>query len=98
MPHAETTGRSAPVLDVATGRELVRVVPPSDGARQVLQAFTADGARLVGVNDGERSYLLVWDLRRLRAGLAERGLDWDTAPPPAATPRPALRVTMEPAP
>jgi WD40 repeat protein len=85
------------LLDVATGRELVRVAPPSADGRQVLQTFTADGARLVGVTDGERGDLLVWDLRRLRAGLAERRLDWDAAPLPAATPRPALRVTVEPA-
>jgi WD40 repeat protein len=84
-------------LDVATGRELVRVAPPSVEARQVLQTFTADGARLVGVDDGERSDLRVWDLRRLRTGLAERGLDWDAAPLPAATPQPPLRVTLEPA-
>jgi WD40 repeat protein len=85
------------LLDVATGRELVRVAPPSVEGRQVLQTFTADGARLVGVSDAERQDLRVWDLRRLRAGLAERGLDWDAAPLPAAIPRPALRVTVEPA-
>jgi WD40 repeat protein len=83
------------LLDVATGRELVRVAPASAEARQVLQTFSADGGRLVGVTGGERQDLRVWDLRRLRAGLAERGLDWDTAPLPASTPRPALRVTVE---
>jgi hypothetical protein len=85
------------LLDVATGRELVRVEPPSAVGIQVLQTFTADGARLVGVDDGERRELRVWDLRRLRAGLAERGLDWDAVPLSAATPQPALRVTLEPA-
>jgi len=77
------------LLDVATGRGLVRVAPPSAEGRQALQAFTADGVRLVGVSDATRADLRVWDLRLLRAGLAERGLDWDAAPLPPRHPDPS---------
>jgi WD40 repeat protein len=41
--------------------------------------FSPDGARLVVGTEGNR--LFVWDLRSVRAGLADLGLDWDAPPP-----------------
>jgi WD40 repeat protein len=83
------------VLDVMTGHELVRVAPPSTDGGLALVTLTADGSFLVGVSDGERKDLRVWDNRRLRAGLAERGLDWEAAPLATRVARPPLHVTVE---
>ncbi|MFO0811427.1 MAG: WD40 repeat domain-containing serine/threonine-protein kinase [Gemmataceae bacterium] len=83
------------LLDVATGDELVRIEAPTQQP-VALPVFSADGAWLVGVVQGPRSCLCVWDLRRLRAGLSQRGLDWDAAPLPVPTVRSTFRVTIEP--
>jgi hypothetical protein len=59
-------------------------------------AFSPDGGRLAVANDTEGR---VWELRRIRAQLAEMGLDWDA--PPLSTPDPAeaaalpLRIRVE---
>ncbi len=64
--------------------------------------FSPDGSRLVVKGGAAR--LRVWDLRRLRDGLARRGkdrlaggLDWDLPPfpPPAAAPHPINAVQVE---
>jgi Tfp pilus assembly protein PilF len=53
--------------------------------------FSPDGSLLVvGTSAG---YLHVWDLRRIRARLAEMNLDWDTAP---FSPSPAATTTEQP--
>src|SRR5260370_34703284 len=65
-----TTEGYARLVEIATGRELVRIEPP-DG-RLGLMAFTPDGTRLLELcSDGLR----VWDLRRSRRELARDGLD-----------------------
>jgi serine/threonine protein kinase/WD40 repeat protein len=65
------------LVELATGRELVRLEDLEQNAG--LAAFSPDSTRLVvEVKNGLR----VWDLRRLRAGLAELGLDWDAPPFP----------------
>ena len=57
------------------GKELVRL--PHTGSSVVNpRNFSADGASLY-VTDPESGGLAVWDLRRLRQGLAELDLDWD---------------------
>jgi WD40 repeat protein len=75
------------LVEVATGRELARLEDPDlNQPYQVL--FTPDGSQLITVN--RQTGIHVWDLRRLRAGLAERGRDWE-APPyelAAVAPRP----------
>jgi hypothetical protein len=54
-------------------------------------SFTRDGSRLL-VCTGQG--IQVWDLRRIRAELAQRDLDWDAPPyPPASVP--AEQLTME---
>jgi hypothetical protein len=70
----------ARLVEIATGRELVRIEPP-DLSLGVM-TFTPDGARLL---EPCGSGLRVWDLRRIRRRLAEFGLDWDG---PAYPPEP----------
>src|SRR5947209_19498292 len=69
------------LVEFPTGRELARLEDADRHAHSAV--FTPDGTRLVGLaNTG----VVVWDLRRLRAGLAELGLDWDAPPYPPAPP------------
>jgi hypothetical protein len=67
------------LLELASGRELATL---DEG---VPLGFDADGSHLaVCVQDPSK--LQVWDLRRVREGLAAMKLDWETPPfPPAAT-------------
>jgi tetratricopeptide (TPR) repeat protein len=78
-----------------TGREYARLEDPNqDRAWHV--SFSPDGTQLV-VN-GDAQSLHVWDLRAIRAELAQRGLDWDPkAHPPADDPKdaPSLRVVVD---
>ena len=81
-------------LAVETGRGIVRLVDPQTG-QLIAQLedpnqdrsdayFTPDGGRLVAVSLEGRC-VHVWDLRRIRRGLAEMRLDWDQPDyPPAA--------------
>jgi tetratricopeptide (TPR) repeat protein len=89
-----TTEGYARLVEIATGRELVRIEPP-DGSLGEMK-FTSDGTRLVepcGVG------LRVWDLGRIRRRLAEYGLDWagPAYPPEPDRPAPApepLQLTV----
>jgi WD40 repeat protein len=81
------------LVEVATGRELARLEDPDlNQAHHVL--FTPDGSQLITVNN--TTGIHVWDLRRLRAGLAERGRDW-AAPlyKPAAAVSGPLQVRLD---
>jgi tetratricopeptide (TPR) repeat protein len=79
----------ARLIEIATGRELVRIEPPDGSLRPM--TFTPDGTRLLEpCNEGLR----VWDLRRIRRWLAELGVDWDG---PAYPPEP-VRPSPLPAP
>ena len=95
----------APLGDVLAigGHGVVRLVRPADGAELVRlplpgqgkfhpRCFAPDGGRLY-VTDSETGGVLVWDLRLLRQGLSNLGLDWD-APrsPPDAPPAGAWKV------
>jgi len=62
----------ARLVEIATGRELVRIEPP-DGSLGYM-TFTPDGTRLL---EPCSAGLRVWDLRRIRRRLADLGLDWD---------------------
>ena len=79
-----------PLIDPETGRELARLEDPNQDSLGAL-TFSPDGTRLLGVA-GDSFCVRVWDLRLIRRGLADLGLDWD-APPyppePAAGPAPA---------
>jgi serine/threonine protein kinase/WD40 repeat protein len=68
------------LVEIETGRELARLEDPDHYAG--LSALTPDGTRLVALaRDGIR----IWDLRAIRGGLADLGLDWDAPPFPPAT-------------
>src|SRR5207248_4265759 len=69
------------LVDPDSGRELATLEPPPESPRGVSRlAFSPDGSRLAVPIDNE---ILVWDLRLIRAQLAEMGLDWEAPPIPA---------------
>ncbi|HVS40372.1 MAG TPA: serine/threonine-protein kinase [Gemmataceae bacterium] len=95
------------LLAVETGRGIVRLVDPQTGkcAAQLEDPnqdrsdvyFTPDGAVMAAVSLEGRC-IHVWDLRRIRQGLAEISLDWERPAYPAAAPAPSLRVKVVGAP
>jgi WD40 repeat protein/tetratricopeptide (TPR) repeat protein len=80
------------VVDLATGRDVAQLEDPEQNAGAAV--FTPDGTRLVV---GAKNGLRVWDLRRIRAALVKRGLDWDWPRYPTAEGEtsPALNVTVD---
>ena len=80
-----------PLVETDTGRELARLEDPNQDAFQSL-TFSPDGTQLIGTTN-DSFCVRVWDLRLIRRGLVELGLDWDapTYPPekapPAGSPR-----------
>ncbi|MDB5309327.1 MAG: prkC 30, partial [Gemmataceae bacterium] len=78
------------LADAATGRELVRLEDPyQDRLKPLL--FSPDGALLIGASD-ESVCVRVWDLRRIRTGLVDLGLDWGgPAYPPGPPADPGTR-------
>ena len=70
-----------PLVDPSTGRELARLEDPHNDAVTGL-TFSPDGTQLLGVTNDSFS-VRVWDLRLIRAGLQQLGLDWDAPPYPA---------------
>jgi tetratricopeptide (TPR) repeat protein len=60
--------------------ELARLEAPEQTRLQP-RCFTPDGTRLIAVGVDTQA-LHVWDLRAIRRGLAEIGLDWDALPYP----------------
>jgi WD40 repeat protein/tRNA A-37 threonylcarbamoyl transferase component Bud32 len=78
------------LLDPATGRTVAVLDDPNQD-RAYDTAFTPDGSQLVATTHDSYS-AHVWDLRRIRAGLKERELDWEAPDyPPAPASRPPLR-------
>jgi WD40 repeat protein/Flp pilus assembly protein TadD len=92
-----TAGGVIRLVEVAGGRELARLEDPDLAVTGSL-CFTPDGTRLVASSNDRRRGIRVWDLRRIREGLGELGLDWDA---PAYEDRvtsptgPPLRVQIE---
>jgi WD40 repeat protein len=72
------------LLDPETGRELAQLADPNQNLPQA-DAFTPDGGKLLDSNNLSRA-IHVWDLRAIRAQLAEMDLDWDSPPLPPAPP------------
>jgi serine/threonine protein kinase len=80
------------LVELATGRELARLEDQEQNTGYAV--LTPDGAGLVV---GAANGLRVWDLRRIRTGLAEMGLDWSApAYPPAKKGLPPLEVSVDP--
>jgi len=78
----ETEPARLQLVNPATGQGYATLEDPG-GHSALWASFTRDGARLVVLT---ANTLQIWDLRLLRAGLAEYGLDWDLpAYPPAKT-------------
>jgi serine/threonine protein kinase/WD40 repeat protein len=78
------------LVEAATGRELATLWPPEPANVSGL-CFSPDGAHLA-VAIATRDVFL-WDLRSVRARLAELDLDWDFPPYPAPAARPGrLRI------
>jgi tetratricopeptide (TPR) repeat protein len=75
------------LIETETGRELAQLEEPRVEPHNV--AFAPDGSRLLVCS---ATGIHVWDLRRIRAELAERGLDWDA---PAYAPAPAPAETLQ---
>jgi tetratricopeptide (TPR) repeat protein/WD40 repeat protein len=83
------------LINPDTGAEIARLSVP-DQTLLGPQFFSSDGSQLgaIGIENG---ILYIWDLRAIRAGLKELGLDWegpDYPPAPAAPARP-LRVEVD---
>jgi len=66
-----------------TGRQIARLPSPSPQIISYL-CFSPDGSQLAIAT--EAGTVELWDLRRIRQGLAELGLDWDLPPYPPAVP------------
>jgi serine/threonine protein kinase/WD40 repeat protein/tetratricopeptide (TPR) repeat protein len=78
------------LANAATGRELARLEDPNQDLYHHI-TFSPDGALLIGVTT-DSSTARVWDLRKIRAGLVELGLDWEAPPyPPGSSPDPGAR-------
>jgi serine/threonine protein kinase/WD40 repeat protein/Tfp pilus assembly protein PilF len=72
------------LVAAASGAEIARLTAPEPIRLQPC-CFTPDDTRLIAVGL-ETTSLYIFDLRAIRRGLAELGLDWDASPLPAATP------------
>ena len=96
------------LLAVASTPWLVRLLDPADGAEVATltapnaeevgeMTFSPDGSRLAVAT--ESLSVQLWDLRAVRARLAETGLDWDAPPcPPAPAETEPPRVEVLPPP
>jgi serine/threonine protein kinase/WD40 repeat protein len=99
LPHARHLIHLIDLRDVATPKHLATLeLPP--GLRDIAGlSLSPDGTRLAA--DTEANLLCLWDLRRLREGLAALDLDWEMPPYPPpqdeAQVVEALRMEMRPA-
>ena len=84
--------RDGKVLAIAYSSRVIRLVEPSTGRELATLAaphavgvarlcFSPDGSRLAAACSNH--VIQVWDLARVRRGLAEMGLDWDAPPYPS---------------
>jgi serine/threonine protein kinase/WD40 repeat protein len=81
------------LLESRTGVEIARLEDPN--LDRALQAqFTPDRSALMMCSD-DGPGIRVWDLRLIRAQLAERGLDWDLPPYPAIDPTAVPQVRVQ---
>jgi tetratricopeptide (TPR) repeat protein len=76
------------LLDPDTRKEFVVLEDPYQDLSYAGMTFSRDGTRLITISHRATQAIHVWDLRRLRAELAEMGLDWQQDPYPPAPPAP----------
>jgi hypothetical protein len=82
------------LVDSRTGQELA-TLPAADLPAVDRLCFSPDGGRLACIVDLVGVQL--WDLRQIRAQLADMGLDWDLpAYPPESAPSPPIKVHVIP--
>jgi WD40 repeat protein len=86
------------LCETESGKE-IGVIPAAAGARVLPRCFSPDGTRLFARVEGD-TRVHVWDLRQIRDGLSELGLDqgWPEFPPrqagnPCAPEPPVVDVT-----
>jgi WD40 repeat protein len=91
----ETGTGAIRLVDPDSGHEYARLEDPNQDRAHNL-AFSPDGSQLFA-STKDSPAVHAWDLRAIRAELAERGLDWDLPPyPPAAEPKgPPLQVKVD---
>ncbi len=70
------------LLETDTGKVLARLEDPGQSFGD--SAFTPDGTKLLISSDSAKA-IHIWDLRLIRAHLAQMGLDWDAPPLPASS-------------
>jgi WD40 repeat protein len=91
----ETGYAAVRLVEPETGRECARLEDP-DQVRVTWTSFSPDGTQLLTSGGGEAAWVRVWDLRAIRAELAQRGLDWDLPPyPPAGPAEDAAKLRVE---
>jgi hypothetical protein len=81
------------LVRVDTGKEIARLTAPEPVGLGPC-CFTPDGGQLITAGHDTQA-LHLFDLRALRAQLAELGLDWDAPPLPAAAPAPREPLRVE---
>jgi WD40 repeat protein len=86
--------RAVRLVNGQTGQELA-ILPAPDLPALDRLCFSPDGSLLAGMVDGHGVQL--WDLRHIRAHLADMHLDWDLPPyPPAAPAKSPLKAVVVP--
>jgi eukaryotic-like serine/threonine-protein kinase len=86
-------GRAVRLVDARSGEELA-ILPAPDLPKVDRLCFSSDGGRLACAV--EKAGVQLWDLRRIRAELADMGLDWDLpALPPANETGAITEVTVD---
>jgi WD40 repeat protein/tetratricopeptide (TPR) repeat protein len=84
------------LVSTDNGKLVVRLESPEQ-TRLIPRCFTPDSTSLIAVGVDTEA-LHIWDLREIRRGLADLGLDWDEPDYPAAggpTKAPPLQVTVD---
>jgi serine/threonine protein kinase/WD40 repeat protein len=84
MVAVEDTAGAIRLVATDTGAEVLRLEAPEQ-TRLRPRCFTPDGTRLLATGRDTQA-VHIWDLREIRRGLDELGLDWDNSEWPAYPP------------
>ena len=92
---AYNTSNSAPIIklvETETGNEIAELEAP-DASPLMWLSFNSDGSQIVATTSHE---IQLWDLRAIRRGLSQIGLDWNQPPyPPASEPAEAATIEVK---